>query len=224
MKATKLFKFCRLKAIFDEHSGCLRSKEEVFDEISKMLGEAWESQVSEEERRQIIKRLCLRWHPKKNAGNEEFYSSVYQHIASEVSRLGGSYDEFFASWGERAREHGSQRTEYKRKFCRRYGSWGSSLCKRSLRNFPPSFCTRNPQPQEAKRWLRQAKADLNAGSEEFHFSMSSFEWTCFKFHQVYLTFINNNKDNIMIEIQAHKKYKHMETNTTTCRTPVSLLL
>jgi len=183
VKATKLFKFCRLKAIFDEHSGCLRSKEEVFDEISKMLGEAWESQVSEEERRQIIKRLCLRWHPKKNAGNEEFYSSVYQHIASEVSRLGGSYDEFFASWGERAREHGSQRTEYKRKFCRRYGSWGSSLCKRSLRNFPPSFCTRNPQPQEAKRWLRQAKADLNAGSEEFHFSMSSFEWTCFKFHQ-----------------------------------------
>lgn len=183
VKATKLFKFCRLKSIFDEHSGCHRSKEEVFDEIANMLKQAWEPHVSEEERRQIIKRLCLRWHPKKNAGNEEFYRSVYQHIVSEVARLGGSYDDFFYSWGERAREHESQREEYRRNFRGRYGSWESSSSQRSRHDFPPSFCTRNPQPGEAKRWLRQAEADLEAGSQELGFSSSYCEWMCFKFHQ-----------------------------------------
>ena len=191
VKATKLFKFCRLKAIFDEHSGCHRSKQEVFDEISNMLKQAWEPHVSEEERRQVIKRLCLRWHPKKNAGNEEFYRSVYQHLASEVARLGCSYDDFFYSWGERARQHGSQREEYRRNFSRRYGAWESSSCQRSWHDLPPTLCTKNPQPGEAKRWFRQAKADLEAGSEELRFSTSSCEWICFKFHQVNSTFINS---------------------------------
>lgn len=203
VKATKLFKFCRLKSIFDEHSGCHRSKEEVFDEIANMLKQAWEPHVSEEERRQIIKRLCLRWHPKKNAGNEEFYRSVYQHIVSEVARLGGSYDDFFYSWGERAREHESQREEYRRNFRGRYGSWESLSSQRSRHDFPPSFCTRNAQPGEAKRWLRQAEADLEAGSQELGFSSSYCEWMCFKFHQVNSTFINSYKDYILIEIHTY---------------------
>ena len=191
VKATKLFKFCRLKVIFDEHSGCHRSKQEVFDEISNIVTQAWEPHVSEQERRQIIKRLCLRWHPKKNAGNEEFYRSVYQHLASEVTRLGGSYDDFFYSWGERARQHGSQREEYRRNFSRRYGAWESSSCQRSWHDLPPTLCISNPQPGEAKRWFRQAKADLEAGSEELRFSISSCEWICFKFHQVNSTFIHS---------------------------------
>ena len=204
VKATKLFKFCRLNAIFDEHSGCLRSKQEVFDEISNMLKQAWEPHVSEEERRQIIKRLCLRWHPKKNAGNEEFYRSVYQHLESEVARLGDSYDNFFYSLGERAREHGHQREEYRRNFSRRYGPWESSSSQRLWHDLPPTFCTRNPQPGEAKRWFRQAKADLEAGSEELCFSTSSCEWICFKFHQVNSTFITSYRDHALIEIRIYK--------------------
>lgn len=179
-----MFKFCRLKTIFDVHSGCHRSKQEVFDEITTMLKEAWGPCVSKEERLQIIKRLRLRWHSKKNVGNEEFYRSVCQHIITEVARLGGSYDDYFATWEERAKEHDSQRKEYREKFYQQYGSWEPLSSQRSWQDFPPSFCTRNPQPDEAKRWLRQAKADLEAGSKEFSFSKSSFEWMCFKFHQV----------------------------------------
>ena len=224
VKATRLFKFCRLNAIFDEHSGCHRSKQEVFEEISNLLKQAWEPHVSEEERRQIIKRLCMRWHPKKNAGNEEFYRSVYQHLACEAARLGGSYDDFFYSWGERAREHGSQREEYRRNFSRRYGAWESSSSQRSWHNLPPTFCTRNPQPGEAKRWFRQAKADLEAGSEELCFSTSSCEWICFKFHQVNSTFINGCRNYNLIEIrtQTHTKYRHIHANTKNGRRPVLL--
>ena len=223
VKATKLFKFCRLKAIFDELSGCHRSRQEVFDEISSLLKQAWEPHVSEEERRQIIKRLCLRWHPKKNAGNEEFYRSVYQHLSSEVARLGGSYDEFFYSWGERAREHGSQREEYRRNFSRRYGAWESSSSQRSWHDLPPTFCIRNPQPGEAKRWFRQAKADLQAGSEELCFSTSSCEWICFKFHQVNSTFINSYINYIQLKyVPTHTKYRQINTNTKNGRRSVLL--
>ena len=149
---------------------------------------------------------------KKNAGNEEFYRSVYQHLESEAARLGGSYDDFFYSWGERAREHGSRREEYRRNFSRRYGPWESSSSQRSWHDFPPSFCTRNPQPGEAKRWFRQAKVDLEAGSEELFFSTSSCEWICFKFHQVNSTFNSSYRDYTLVEIRiyTHKiqTYRH----------------
>ena len=181
VNAADLYKFCRPEDIFDEKTGCHRNKQEVLDEISNMLKEAWELDLTEEERRQIVKRLCLRWHPKKNSGNEEFYRAIFQHIQSEVSQLGGSYDDFFASWGERAGEHGSNREEYRRTFHREYGPGH-----RSWPDIPPSFCARNPQPAEAKRWFRQAEADLEAGRNEFGFSSHSFEWICFKCHQVNL--------------------------------------
>ena len=45
----------------------------------------------------------------------------------------------------------------------------------------------NPDPEEAKRWFRQAEADLEAGANEFGFSSHSFEWPCFKCHQVNLS-------------------------------------
>ena len=182
VSAVKLHKFHRAKEIFDEKTGCLRKKHEIFDEISKMLKEAWK--LPEEEKRQIIKRLCLRWHPEKNLGDEEFYRETLQHIQREVSRLGGTYDDLFASFEERAREHASQRQKYKESFSRKYGSWGSSSGNKSWRNVPPSFCERNRQPGEAKRWFRQAEADLEAGANEIAFSRPSYEWACFKCHQV----------------------------------------
>ena len=183
VNAADLYKFCRLEDIFDEQTGCHRNKQEALDEISNMLREAWELDLTEKERRQIVKRLCLRWHPKKNAGNEEFCRAVFQHIQSEVSRHPGSYDGLFATWGERAGEHESHREEYIINFDEEYGSWEPSPNNRPI---PPSFCTRNPQPAEAKRWFRQAEADLQASADEFGFTRHSFEWTCFKCHQVNL--------------------------------------
>ncbi|XP_068670657.1 sacsin-like isoform X3 [Montipora foliosa] len=181
--ASRLFKFCRLHEIFDSKSGCHRNKQEVLHEISNILEDAWQGGFSDEERLQILKRLCLRWHPEKNEENEEFYSDVFQHIQREVSRLGGSYEEFFATWGERARDHGSQRKEYKSTFCHHFGSWESPSSQRSWRGRPPSFCSRNPQPQEAKRWIRQARADLEAAVNELALTIPSSEWVCFKCHQ-----------------------------------------
>ena len=180
--AADLHKFHRLKEIFDQQRNCQRNRQEVFDEITAMLMDAWE--LPEDERRQIVKRLCLQWHPEKNLGDEEVYRAVLQHIQNEVSRLGGSYDDLFASWGARAREHGSQRQDYRKRFSQKYGTWGSSSGHKSWVNFPPSFCKRNRQPGEARRWFRQAEADLEAGGNEIAFSRPAYEWACFKCHQV----------------------------------------
>lgn len=62
-----------------------RNQQEVFDEISKLLEDAWK--LPEKKRRKIIKRLYLQWHPDKSVGDEEFCTEVCKHIQSETSRL-----------------------------------------------------------------------------------------------------------------------------------------
>jgi len=159
-----------------------RSRQEVFDEISDLLDGAWK--LPDETRRKIIKRLYLRWHPDKNLGDEEFCTEVCQHIQHETSRLergeprgsgrpnaeartsGGSYDDFFTSWGARAREHYTQRQGYQER-------------QRSPRNSH----RKNPQPGEARRWFRQAKADVAAVENDIVYGNPSYEWACFKCHQ-----------------------------------------
>ena len=182
VNSAKLYQFHRLKDIFDQQGNCCQSEQEVLNEVTDLLKKTWE--LPQEERFQIIKRLCLRWHPEKNLGNEEFCRAVLQHIKNEVSRLGGSYDDLFAFCEARAREHGLQRKGYRERFSKRFGSWQSSSTNRPWKNVPPSLCERNPQPEEAKRWFRQAEADLEAGENELAFTSPSFEWACFKCHQV----------------------------------------
>ena len=164
-----------------------RNKQEVFDEISDLLEEAWK--LSEEKRRKIIKRLFLRWHPDKNMGDEEFCNEAFKHLQNEILRLErgeprgshqssnenaigtqqSSYHDFFTSWDARARNHHTQREGY-----------------RTRQQFPGRFTRRrNPQPGEARRWFRQAKADMAAAENDIAYSRPSYEWACFKCHQVW---------------------------------------
>ena len=164
VSAAMLYKFHRLQEIFEEQDEDI---EEVLKEISDNLQNAWE--MPEDERTQIVKRLFMRWFPREDA---------LQHLKNEVSRLGGGYDDLYSSWEKLAKEHGSQRETYKVRFRDRYGPSDYSR----WQNVPPSFCEKNPQPGEAKRWLRQAEADLDSCGRAF--TTDSFEWICFKCHQV----------------------------------------
>ena len=42
----------------------------------------------------------------------------------------------------------------------------------------------NPQPREARRWFRQAQADLAAVENDINTVTPSYEWACLKCHQV----------------------------------------
>ena len=152
-----------------------RNRQRVFAEISDLLLEAWT--LPEDNRRKVIKRLYLRWHPDKNVGDEEFCKEVCQHIQSEVSRLdrgepreipssssgGGSYWRLFDLWGGRAMGHNTQRQRYR----------GRPACR-----------GKNPQPREARRWFKQAIADFEAANNDIIYERPSYEWACFKCHQV----------------------------------------
>ena len=199
-RATQLYKFHRLQEIAssatvlsDQQGSSPFYNQEIFDDISRILEDAWK--LSEDIRRQIIKRLILQWHPDKNPGNEVFCTEIFQHIKNEIERLEreqlrrcmesgsthGSYGVYFPFWGARVRQYNSQRQEYTENFIRHYGSW--SHRSRSW-EVPPSFCTTNPQPAQARRWFRQAEADLAAADNDISSAKPSFVWACFKCHQV----------------------------------------
>ena len=181
--ATKLYKFCRFEEISNAQCRNREDREEVLLQISTILENAWKCDLSEGERRQIVKRVILQWRPEKNIGDEEFCFEVSKHIIDELFRLGGSHEEFNDACVEIAKEHRLRREEYQEKVLQRYTSQDHE----PWRNVPPSFSSSNPQPGEAERWYKQAKADLEAGGNEIDSGKPSYEWVCFKCHQVKLS-------------------------------------
>ena len=59
--------------------------DEIMNDVSDKLDEAW--RLPEKQRKKIIKRLLLKWHPDKNIGSEKLATVVMQHIQSEIERL-----------------------------------------------------------------------------------------------------------------------------------------
>ena len=43
---------------------------------------------------------------------------------------------------------------------------------------------RNPVPEEARRWLRQARADLKSAYNDYDVEEPAYEWVLLKAHQV----------------------------------------
>ena len=157
------------------------------DEITDLLEEAWK--LPKQKRDKIIKRVYLTWHPDKNPGNEEFSTKVFQFLQSEIARLErgeprrpraeartaaefnheyyyGGYSSFFTNWNRRAGTHRSQHDHFQEDYAR------------------SRYHRANPQPGEARRWFRQAEADLKAAGNDFSGAQPSYEWVCFKCHQV----------------------------------------
>jgi len=185
--------------------------EQVMLDVSDTLEEAWK--LSEGQRKKIIKRMLLKWHPDKNIGNEEFATIIMQHIQAEIERLelglprpanfnstdfnfdprnpftasesfqrnfASAYQFFFEQMNQRAKEHREQRERYQENFSREYSAGRTDY------NFgvPPTFSSHNPQPAQAKRFLRQAQEDLRAADNDYDAEEPAFEWVCFKAHQV----------------------------------------
>ena len=196
VEAIDLYKFHRVKeapskaleVYFGEMKNeCPKPKisktlEQAMNEVSDLLEEAWK--LPKEKKIKIIRRLFLSWHPDKNPGNEDFCTEVFKHIRTEIARLerddptpkkrtssssskmsheySGDFGSFFSSWNTRASSHREQ--------------WAHTTCGFSSRP--------NPQPTEAKRWFRQAEADLTAAVNDVTGINLAYEWACFKCHQV----------------------------------------
>ena len=206
VQASELYQFHRFQEIassamvqFDQQESpqSTMDKGTILNAISDMIEEAWG--LSEDMKKQVFKRLILQWHPDKNPENKGLYTEVFQHIMSEIERLEkgefrrregctprdgtyqGSYSAFFYFWGARARQYNSDRQEYSERFARHRGSGSRNSWSWRV---PPDFCDTNPQPAEARRWFRQAEADLAAADNDIGTAKPSYVWACFKCHQV----------------------------------------
>ena len=203
-ESADLYKFHRVQssslglADHDGSSTQAMDKKSIFGKITEALQMAW--QLPEMRRMKIVKRLFLQWHPEKNLGGEAFCKEVFEHLQREMARnqsvearagrrssrasQRNHYETFFDVWRTRAKRHHEQRQEYRESYLQKYGSSEASTSHGSRSGPPPSFCKKNPQPGEAKRWFRQAEADLKAANKDLAADNPSYEWACFKCHQV----------------------------------------
>ncbi|XP_056139993.1 sacsin [Lampris incognitus] len=177
----------------------LHALPEILKEVTTVIEQAWK--LPETERKKIIRRLYLKWHPDKNAENLEIATEVFKHLQNEINRMEKqslsdqqntdrasrrpfstsstrfqsekfSFQRFYTSWNQEATSHKSER----RQFTEHYTSYaGSSHSNRFF--VPPTFKSVG-NPVEARRWLRQARANFSAARNDLH--KNANEWVCFK--------------------------------------------
>uniref|UniRef100_A0AAQ4QEP6 Sacsin molecular chaperone n=1 Tax=Gasterosteus aculeatus aculeatus TaxID=481459 RepID=A0AAQ4QEP6_GASAC len=177
----------------------LHTLPEILKEVTLVVEQAWK--LSETERKKIIRRLYLKWHPDKNAENLDIATEVFKHLQNEINRMEKqtladqqnterasrrsfstsssrfqsekfSYQRFYSSWNQEATNHKSERQQFRE----HYTSYAGSS--HSHRFFvPPTFKTVG-NPVEARRWLRQARANYSAARNDLH--KNANEWVCFK--------------------------------------------
>ncbi|MEQ2160522.1 hypothetical protein GOODEAATRI_000039, partial [Goodea atripinnis] len=177
----------------------LHALPEILKEVTLVVEQAWK--LPETERKKIIRRLYLKWHPDKNAENLDIATEVFKHLQNEISRMEKqsvadhqnadrtsrrtfstsstrfqsekfSFQRFYSSWNQEATSHKSERQQFREHYSNYAGS------SHSHRFFvPPTFKTVG-NPVEARRWLRQARANYSAARNDLH--KNANEWVCFK--------------------------------------------
>ncbi|XP_078655957.1 sacsin-like [Branchiostoma floridae x Branchiostoma belcheri] len=224
VSAADLYKFCRpsvsgpvvpFEGEADEEANSAakppQSLEDAMEEVSNILEEAWK--LPENERKKVVRRLYLQWHPDKNPDNVELATEVCKHIQAEISRLekglprrtkGGAGSGGFGFGGRGSRSGGFDSGESS--FSSSFNRWDSYARshRRQREQFRKRYKGRNfrgwrtrsgqwvppktdgdgfPNPREAARWHRQATADLQAARDNLSGPGTSFEWTCLMCHQ-----------------------------------------
>ncbi|XP_070770641.1 sacsin [Enoplosus armatus] len=148
------------------------SIDEAKREIDKCLTEIWT--LAEEDRHKAIKRLYLRWHPDKNPDCESLATEAFKYLQNRIEELSKGkgkttdFSDFFKQWNQEARHHRNGRESFSRGH-QSYNFWTHN------ENVP------KPNREEAQRWCRQARCDLNAASKDI--DGGSTEWCLFKVHQ-----------------------------------------
>ncbi|KAK7087749.1 sacsin-like [Littorina saxatilis] len=161
---------------------------QVLNEIRKLFNDTWRQLSDDKDRRRVVKRLLLKWHPDKNPGRQEFCTQVTQKILQYVDILNSGRDlpddqdlddvdgaprnhgssfpsSFYAHMNARAQSH------------RAYSESTSSS------QSGPSQRTPNPQPGEGRRWFRQAEADVTSARDARGASDRGRNWICYQCHQ-----------------------------------------
>ncbi|KAA8593891.1 hypothetical protein FQN60_004725, partial [Etheostoma spectabile] len=63
----------------------LHALPEILKEVTLVVEQAWK--LPETERKKIVRRLYLKWHPDKNAENLDIATEVFKHLQNEINRM-----------------------------------------------------------------------------------------------------------------------------------------
>ena len=146
--------------------------EKIIEGLKKQLNEIWK--LPEEERKRAIRRLYLKWHPDKNPDNPDLAEKVFKFLNSEVDKRmrGGIYRDDLDATARRHRNNFYRERQYSRQShgypsgsSEGSGGFGSSGWGASPDHDDP-FAGQDlqpePDPEEGKRWLKQAEANFDS--------------------------------------------------------------
>ena len=124
--------------------------DEAKREIREALREA--KRLPLEDRRKVIRRLYLRWHPDKNPDNVELATEMTKFLSNEIEQM----KEFspFTDLFKECDKQATKESDIRQNFSDFHGDTGFS-------SFDSSYYT-NPDPDEARRWMTQSRSDLDA--------------------------------------------------------------
>ncbi|KAK3611579.1 hypothetical protein CHS0354_018094 [Potamilus streckersoni] len=204
--AYKLFKFERKLTSSSQDllpSDCLPvgslPSDHTSNQIRNILQEAWT--LPKEERRRVLKRLMLRWHPDKNIGQEEYCNQIFNYIQVVVSRLdsGQSLDPEnirhtnsdgrgvftgtdYEDLGRRVNRTSAQ---YRMQHDLHADAYYDAHSRRHYTGQSPRTDFHVTDQSNALRWLRQAKKDLSSAKEFLPpaSAVPAFNWICYHCHQ-----------------------------------------
>ncbi|XP_053546606.1 sacsin [Bombina bombina] len=162
-----------------------KSLDDTKKEIDQYLSKIWE--LPNDEQKKAIRRLYLKYHPDKNIGQEELSTEICKYIQQRISDLeagrpfssqrsseyksnsSSGFSNFWRGWDSEASHHRKYREHFTRKTKCDYNFW--------------EFHSRHtrPNPEEARRWFRQAEYDLRAAENDV--DHDSTEWVFYKIHQ-----------------------------------------
>jgi sacsin len=180
----------------------------IIADIKRQLKEAW--LLPERQRNKVVKRLKLSWHPDKYPNNVQLFTRVFQMLQNLIVMLerGMSIDdvgenEAASSSGRghqqvssdddpvqrRAQKFRAQENKYRKRrrnrnrrpqyhFYDNESYRGRGECEEFFASFTSDV---NPQPGEARRWMQQAKYDLETASNGY---IIAHEWTSYLCYQV----------------------------------------
>lgn len=170
-----------------------RSLDEIFKEIRECLKHAFTLQ--EDQRRNMCRRLMIKWHPDKNPDDVQRATQVFQYIRKIIQLLedGKNVDVEHTEEPTNSRHPWSEaffneferfynrEQEYERRYhrTRPTSSPGTDRYERSQNTYHP-----DPKPFTANIWLDEAKYDMRFGFQSEKTADSYYSWICFTSYQV----------------------------------------
>ncbi|VDI81264.1 sacsin [Mytilus galloprovincialis] len=177
-----------------------KDNELIYKDTKDFIDRAW--QRPEQERKKLVKRLYMQYHPDRNIENDQQANDIFIYIKSIINERetnSGAFKEEFIFWDQQIKRENIHRIYVTQPSC--IQSVANSVSSGSSNMFAQNSASRSynsaqkpvhhhvvqtvPSPQEARFWFKQAKGDISVASKMMLDEQQEFayNWICFLCYQ-----------------------------------------